>query len=395
MTTLYGETHSRASLAERSGSLAQFGGVRLATLEDGPGRGVRVLDFNTGSGLRFTVNVDRAMDIGEFSHNGRAIGWHSATGTRHPAFNDQQEDNGLGWNRSFSGFLATCGLDHILGPEDVSGNTYGQKRQSRIRQGLHGRIANTPARLSGYGEIWNGNTCCLWAEGVVTQATLFGEVLTLHRRIEANLGDNVVRLFDKVTNGGFARTPHMLLYHVNLGYPLIDAGTRYTAPIKSVVFATHVDGGLDTQGVGYRTCPNPINEFTEQVWQHEMGTEPTGMVPVVVANDRQGLGLMMETEAAQLPCAYQWQNFQSGQYVMGIEAATHHIKGNTFARDRGEMIWLEAGECRNYSARFTVLDGQEQISGAENRVHKIAQQPDTDYPKPTNEFRLLYRANDE
>ena len=114
MTFLYGSAQSRLSLSKRAGSIVQFGSVRLSTLEDGPGRGVRILDFNTGGGLRFTVNVDRAMDIGEFSHNGRAIGWHSATGTRHPAFNDHSEDNGVGWNRSFSGFLVTCGLDHIF-----------------------------------------------------------------------------------------------------------------------------------------------------------------------------------------------------------------------------------------------------------------------------------------
>ena len=39
-----------------------------------------MLEFRTGSGLRFTVLVDRAMDIAECEHNGRAIGWHSPTG---------------------------------------------------------------------------------------------------------------------------------------------------------------------------------------------------------------------------------------------------------------------------------------------------------------------------
>jgi hypothetical protein len=394
MTFLYGSAQSRLSLSKRAGSIAQFGSVRLSTLEDGPGRGVRILDFNTGGGLRFTVNVDRAMDIGEFSHNGRAIGWHSATGTRHPAFNDQSEDNGVGWNRSFSGFLATCGLDHILGPEDVSGETYNHASQLRVKQGLHGRIANTPARLSGYGEFWHGDTCSLWAEGIVTQATLFGEVLTLHRRLEVDLGSNTVRVNDSVTNDGPVSTPHMLLYHVNLGYPLIDSGTQYTAPVKSVIYATHAKGGLAAQGVGYRTCPDPITGFTEQVWQHDMAHDAMGMVPVVVANHRQSLGLMMETHAPQLPCAYQWQNFQSGHYVMGVEAATHHVKGNNFARDRGEMIWLESGECRNYSVQFSVLDGEEQISNAENRVSTIAQQPDSDYPEPTNKFLSLYQATE-
>ena len=58
VTEIFGVSHTPASLAERSGTLAQFGGVRLSTLEDGAGRGTRVLDFNTGSGLHFTVNLE-------------------------------------------------------------------------------------------------------------------------------------------------------------------------------------------------------------------------------------------------------------------------------------------------------------------------------------------------
>ena len=61
MVKLYGETLSRREVAERSGALSQFAGVRLMTLGDGVERGVRMLEFRTGSGLRFTVLVDRAL----------------------------------------------------------------------------------------------------------------------------------------------------------------------------------------------------------------------------------------------------------------------------------------------------------------------------------------------
>lgn len=389
---LYGTSHSRASLRARAGDTAQFGGVRLSTLEDGAGRGTRILDFNTGSGLQFTVNVDRAMDIGAFAHNGRAIGWQSAAGTRHPALNNNQEDGGCGWNRSFSGFLATCGLDHILGPEEVSGDDYGHPTRSAVQQTQHGRIANTPARLTGYGERWDGDTCSLWAEGVVNQATLFGDVLQLNRKIIATLGSSTVSITDTVTSTGFLRTPHMLLYHVNLGYPLIDAQSRYLAPIRSVIYATHAaTGGLDAQKVGYRSCPDPIEGFNEQVWQHQMDHDAQGRVPVAVVNDRLEFGLLMETSATELPCAFQWQNFQAGHYVMGIEAATHHIKGNNFARSRDEMIWLKPGETRTYHVQFTALVDTADISGAQKRIRSISVQPDTDYPDPSNRFPTLYQ----
>ena len=83
MPDLYGERIARRELAARSGSLSQFAGVRLSTLGDGVERGVRSLEFRTGSGLRFTVLIDRAMDIAECEHNGRAVGWHSPSGFRH------------------------------------------------------------------------------------------------------------------------------------------------------------------------------------------------------------------------------------------------------------------------------------------------------------------------
>ncbi len=50
--------------------LSQFAGVRLMTLGDGVERGVRMLEFRTGTGLRFTVLVDRALDIADCEYRG-------------------------------------------------------------------------------------------------------------------------------------------------------------------------------------------------------------------------------------------------------------------------------------------------------------------------------------
>jgi hypothetical protein len=393
MAKLYDTDHDAASLARRSGSMAQFGGVRLSTLEDGPGRGVRILDFHTGSGLQFTVMVDRAMDVSEVSHKGRAVGWHSPTGFRHPAFSDYEGEDGLGWTRSFSGFLATCGLDHVGAPETVSADTYNHAARATVQHGLHGRISTTPARLTGYGEVWNGDRFTLWAEGVSAQTTMFGEVLHLHRRIEADLGGNVIRLTDKVVNAGFARTPHMMMYHVNLGYPVIDEGARLLAPIRDVLWASHATAGLQAQGVGYRTCPTPQLGFAEQVWEHDLAPDADGRVTLAVVNDRLAFGFEMETHKAQMPCFYQWQNFQAGHYVMGVEPATHHVKGNGFARDRAEMIWLEAAETRRYNTQFRVLDGVDDIAATEAKIAAIQAQPDKDYPQPSGDFPALYNSN--
>ena len=388
MVALYGRTLTRREVAERSGMLSQFAGVRLMTLGDGVERGVRMLEFRTGAGLRFTALVDRALDIADCDYKGQAIGWHSPTGFRHPGLHEYEGEGGIGWARSFSGLIVTCGLDHTLAPAEVPAADYNYHGRHSVKHSLHGRVSTIPARLTGYGETWNGDECVLWAEGVVQQSTMFGEDLHLLRRIEADVGGVTIRVRDRVVNHGFYRTPHMFFYHINVGYPLLDEGSRYLAPITDVIWASHA-GGYDAQGVGYRTVPAARAGFREQVWQHEAGADAEGAVPVSLVNDRLGLGLEVVTRKRELPCLYQWQDFQAGQYAMGIEPSTHHVLGNLAARDRGEMIYLEHGETRSYAVDLNVLDGPAALAAAERRIGAIAVQPQTDFPPLSGHFPPL------
>lgn len=391
MLELFGQTLSRRQLAERAGMLSQVAGVRLMTLGDGVERGIRMLEFRTGTGLRFTALVDRALDLADFEFKGQAIGWHSAAGFRHPGLHEYEGEGGLAFTRSFSGLLVTCGLDHVGFTADVPADNYDYAARPTIRHSLHGRIGTIPARLTGYGEQWDGDRCLLWAEGIVQQAAVFAENLHLLRRIEAEVGGNEVRIIDRVVNQGFRPTPHMFFYHVNVGYPLLDDGARYVAPIRDVVWATHA-GAYRAQNAGYRTVVGPQASFREQVWEHDLAADAAGEVPVAVVNDRLGLGFELASRKDQLPCAYQWQSFQAGQYTMGVEPSTHHVTGDLAARERGETIWLNHGESRPYQVAFRVLDGAAQIAEAEARIRAIAPQPDEDFPAPSGTFAKLWGA---
>jgi hypothetical protein len=383
MVELYGRQHSRRQVAERSGSLSQFAGVRLMTLGDGLERGIRMLEFRTGTGLRFTALIDRALDLADCEFNGMAIGWHSPAGFRNPGLHEYEGEGGLAWARSFSGLLITCGLDHILFMNEVPADNYVYSPKKTVSHSLHGRVGTIPARLNGYGERWEGDRCYLWAEGVIQQAAVFGEDLHLIRRIEAEVGCNEIRLSDRVVNHGFYRTPHMYCYHINVGYPVLDEGARFLAPIRDVPWAAHAGASYRKQNVGYRTMAAPQTNFHEQVWQHEMGADREGGVPVALVNERLGLGFEVTTRKDQFPCLYEWQNLQSGQYALGIEPSTNHVLGNLAARERGEMIWLEHGEERAYDSVFRVLADPAQIAASESRIAAIARQPADDYPLPS------------
>ena len=65
MPELFGRAYSRTELMRRVGRLEQVAGVRLVTLDDGLGRGVRVIEFRTGSGFAFDVVEVDVCRIGD------------------------------------------------------------------------------------------------------------------------------------------------------------------------------------------------------------------------------------------------------------------------------------------------------------------------------------------
>jgi hypothetical protein len=375
---LFGRDLDRAQLARYSGDLSALGSVRSVELSDGAERGVRVLEFRTGSGLAFEVLVDRAMDIGPAEHAGRSFGWRSATGFRNPALHEHNDEAGLAWLRSFSGLLVTGGLDHTFGPAEFDADHFRYPFRKTVWNGLHGRVANIPARLIGYGEEWKSDdVCTLWAEGEVRQAAVFGEHLRLRRRVEADLGGNTIRLTDTVTNHGFDLTPHMYLYHVNLGWPLIDEDTRLVAPISRTTFSTD---SVRQQRASYQRLPAPQDGFVEQVYLHELVASESGRFEAAVINDRIQMGFHIDWGASEFPYFVEWMHMRAGAYALGVEPSTHSPGGEAAARSDGTMIWLAAGESRSYHTRMSVLDGAEAIDAAVKKIEARQRQPAADVP---------------
>jgi hypothetical protein len=270
-------------------------------LSDGVERGIRLLEFRTGTGLRFNVLVDRSFDISDCDYRGVGIGWHSPAGFRHPGLHEYEGENGLAWLRSLSGLLVTCGLDHILFMDADSAEHYHYMHRKSVNSSIHGRIGTIPGRLLAYGERWEGDDCVLFCEGLVQQSTVFGEDLHLIRRIETRVGWNEIVLHDRVVNHGYYRTPHMLCYHINIGYPVLAKESSYLAPIDHVIWASH-QPQYRRQNVGYQLFPDPQDNFHEQVWEHWLGLRG-GKVPVAVVNKGfnggQGIGLMVEVNKAE------------------------------------------------------------------------------------------------
>ena len=328
---------SIAELRRHYATLDSYAGIRLVTLGEGTERGVRILEVRSGGGLDFEIAIDRGFDIGRLAINGTTISWHSPNGMRAPWLSDAASDRRQGYLRQASGFLATCGFDHIRQPEtdrldDAPLHPYGE-----VDYPLHGGGTAQPARLIGHGIDEAAQEPHIWAEGEVIQAMTFLGALRLRRRITVPLGGTSFRIQDRVDNVGPFTSTHMILYHFNVGYPLIDEGST-------------IDPGRAEQ-TWLGSKHNPLAPFGPPSPEHsaELAIFSMGEAPAAcrIANSR-GLTLEIGFDPSELPFLQLLRMGGNGLYGAGIEPCSTGTRSRKEARQSGQMILLEPGQARTY-----------------------------------------------
>ena len=86
------------------------------------------------------------------------------------------------------------------------------------------------------------------------------------------------------------RTPHMFFYHVNLGYPLLDEGSRYLAPIRDVVWAAHAGARYARRMSATGPCPRRGSASASRSGSTRSPPTTAARSPVALVNDRLALG---------------------------------------------------------------------------------------------------------
>tara|TARA_R110002111_G_scaffold194116_9_gene260350 strand:- start:10358 stop:11419 length:1062 start_codon:yes stop_codon:yes gene_type:complete len=326
------------ALRQRYGSLAAYADIRLVTLGDGAERGVRVLELRSGGGLEAEIIVDRSFDIGRFALNGTTLSWHTAAGYRNAAYIDPNAEGGQGWLTAMSGLLGTCGFDHIRQPETEPALHSPLHPTQNITYPLHGAGAHQPARLVGYGIDEGGPVPMIWCEGEVVQSMMFRGALRLHRRIEVPLGGTGLTLRDRVTNIGPTAMPSMMLYHLNLGYPMVDAAT-----VVSMDHATEVWRSCDHNPLA-PMGPEPAIAVSE-LSTHRL-TPENGMATCHVRNPQTGLSMRISYSTTTLPYLQLLRLRGQGGSMIGIEPCSTAARTRQAARAADEIPILQPGEDR-------------------------------------------------
>ena len=340
-TNLFGKPLTKRELRRRTGRFEQVAGITPLVFDDGPSRGMRALRFRTGGGLAFDVLPDRGMDLAAAEYRGIQLAWLSPTGVVAPSF---YEPEGEGWLRSFGGgLLVTCGLQNVGPPGEREGE----------RLGLHGRISHLPASHVSREERWDEEGCVLLARGEVRESRVFGPNLLRRRTVSVRLGEPKLRIEDEVENEGFRQEPLMLLYHVNLGWPLLDEQARLVGPGEPPE-PRDEDAAAGLESWDRFAAPTP--GFAERVFYHTPVAGADGWAEARLENPALGLALSVRFRPEELPEFVQWTMTGEGTYVVGLEPATCRVGGYEAEEAAGRVIWLEPGEARRYRLEIEVSE---------------------------------------
>jgi hypothetical protein len=338
-------SHDLQQLRRRIGDVSQLVSTRAATLNDGNEDGVRVIDARASGGLSATILADRGLDLGAVWAGGHQVSWQSTTGAVHPAFFD-----GATWLRSFhGGLLTTCGLQNVGVPSEDEG----------VMHGLHGRISNIPARNVSHRVIEEDGRWVAEIHGEMRETDVFGADLLLRRRITLPMGETTVNVEDEIVNEGFAPTPVLILYHVNVGYPVVAEGARLLAPAADLVPRDDAArAGLDE----YARFPPPQDGFAEQVFHHGLHQPDVEEASISVANPdfepSAGIALSVTWDPRQLPRLWQWRMLGPGMYLTGLEPANCGLAGRAAEREAGTLDVLEPGQARRSGISIRVSLGE-------------------------------------
>ncbi len=311
---------------------SQVYGIEEHRLIGGKGDGMRLLEVNNGKGLELTVLLDRNADISRLRYRGINMSYFSPCGYVAPAY---YESAGNGWLKSFSaGFLTTCGLQAVGTPCTDNGEELP----------LHGSIANLPAEQA----YWLEENGELVVRAAVKDEIIFAGKLRLDREIRVSLSENAFMIHDRIENTGDRVQPFEILYHMNMGYPLLDEDSVVEIPSADV---TPRDAHAAEDIKNWMRMTKPEAGYTERCYYHKFEKEGRASV----YQPKLGQGLEITFDPKELDGFVEWKMMGVRDYVLGLECGNCYPDGRDVMRKTGMLKFLEPGEKKEYQVQIRML----------------------------------------
>lgn len=334
-----------------TGSMQQLAYARRAVYDEGRARGLNIVEVKNGP-LMFSVMLDKCLDICEMSWRGENVNFLSK-----PGLNGRNsfDTNGVEAQRSIMGGLFfTCGYENICAPYE--------------NYPMHGRMRTSPAEHVSVNASWIEDEYVISVSGDIREAELFGENLLLHRTIETVLGEKTIIVKDEITNEAFRDEPFMLMYHCNIGYPLLSEKSRLIIPSKNIEARDNVsDQNIETWDV----MPSPRDNEEEYVYLHELASDENGDTFAAVVDDTAKKGIVIHFNKNQLPFFGQWKSTASGDYVIGLEPGNSKIYGRQYHEENNSLYYLKSRQSIAYEIRFEIIESDDEILAVDKESKNI------------------------
>lgn len=316
-----------------AGHSSQLCAVEEVRLVGGKGDGMRLLQLRNVAGLEMTVSADRCADISRLVFKGDNMGYFSPNGYVAPSYYDEK---GAGFLKSFTaGFLTTCGLTAVGSPC----TDYGEDLP------LHGTIGNTPCERIWWDE--DGENIRIYA--IVNDSGIFTRKLMLRRTITVSKAAGKFTIRDTVENQSDAESPVMILYHMNMGYPLLSENS--VVDIPSVEVKPRNAHAAEDLNTWHKMLP-PTKGFEEQCYFHSFENE--GRASIYNPDIRKGLHITFDPKS--LDCFTEWKMMGFRDYVLGLEPGNCHPDGRDLMRKEGKLKFLHPGEKVTYEVSVTLFE---------------------------------------
>lgn len=341
--------------------------VTKRTLQGGRRQGVETLRVELGS-VAVELLLSRGMGIWKAWCEGESFGWDSpAHGPVHPQFVPLMEPGGLGWLDGFDELLVRCGLQSNGAPEHDD--------EGKLVYPLHGRIANLPAHYVSV-EI-DEREQAVSIIGKVRESRFHFQKLELTSRTTLKAGQLAIEISDQVENLSASPAEVQLLYHINFGTPLLDAGSQFVAPVKNVVPRNaHAASGMSQ----WNHYGAPQAGFEEQVYFMDMA-EQRAAVMLKNAHATRGAGIHYNT--AELPCFTLWKNTTDlvDGYVTGLEPGTNYPNPRSFEGEQQRFRSLDGHRSCSFQLKLEFLMNESSVAAWEEQIRQVAPAPKL-HPQP-------------
>jgi hypothetical protein len=357
MKNFIGEKISKTDLLKKIGNMANFAYVKPFQFTEGKARGVKGFEVSNGTGLDFTVLESKCLDIVTMKYKGMVLNYVPKTGIVSPELVDM---NGSEFRRSIpGGMMYTCGLLNV-GTACVD---------EGMTQVFHGRMKTTPAEKVSVFSDWENDEYVIKISGEMKEGAIFADNLVLKRTITVKSGSKSVKIHDELENQSYKDEGIMLLYHINVGYPVLDEGARFVIPGGNII--PRADGVSDKYVDDYKKITGPIDNYPEHVFFHEVATDKNGDTCAAIINDKIGIGLYINYNKKNLPVLVQWKSMMSGDYAFGIEPANCHVSGRLNEKQNGQLITIKPSETLLFDIEIGVLEGENEIHDFESKVNSF------------------------